>query len=958
MTTNVFDRDRRLSPYLSPREAWALAIGTSVGWGSMVVTTNTYLAQAGLLGSLLGLAGGALIMLIMSRNYHYMTNSIPDAGGAYAFARETFGHDHGFLSAWFLALTYIAMLWANATALPLFAEYFLGDVFHFGFHYSVFGYEIYLGEALLSIAAIALTALLCSRSRRSTSRAMVGMSVLFIACILICFVGVMLRRDAVAFPSQPLFVPGRSPWMQVLRIVSISPWAYIGFENISHSAEEFRFPHRKTFRLLVAAVLIALALYAAILLISVSAWPGNYGSWLEYVQDSGTIPGIKGLPVFFATGHYLGNAGTALLMAALLALIFTSLIGNTIALSRLFLSMARDEILPQRLTVLNEKGIPYRAVWLIALVSLPIPFLGRAAIGWIVDVTTIGATLLFGFVSASTWKMARSRGDQLYRCTGLIGLMLMVGLGLYLLLFNLLSANSLEAETYFLFTLWSVFGFLFFLTLLRRDYTRKFGRSTVVWIALLLLVLFTSLIWMSQSYMASSRQAMEAVRLHYLGPDAPLSDMDEQMIQIQMGVLRQANVRSMLVVILLFCVSLGIHVLLQSKHAALEREKMRAEEGSRAKSQFLFNMSHDIRTPMNAIVGFTHLARQPDVTDAEKNAYLDKIEASGQQLLGIINDVLDMSRIENGKLDLTPAPMDLEQVFAEAKDLFAHQMREKGVAFDLVCDVRHPWVMCDRNRFNRVLLNLLSNAYKFTPSGGTVTVRMSERANCEYELIVKDTGIGMNADFVEHVFTPFERERTSTVSGIQGTGLGLSITRSIVEMMGGDIRVDSRPNEGTQFTVTLPLPAAEPPAQAAAEEGETSAVDFSTMRLLLVEDNPVNMEIAKMILSQSGFLLDTAEDGRAAVDIISGSQPGDYDCILMDIQMPVMNGYEATRAIRALPDPALSNIPIVAMTANVFQEDVQAARNAGMDGHIAKPLNVENMLRTLSRVLSKQTIES
>ena len=948
-------QQNKLGPYLSPAAAWAIALGTGIGWGALLITSNTYLAEAGPLGSILGILTGAVIMLIVSRNYHYMVNSIPDAGGAYAYAKETFGYDHGFLSAWFLALTYIAMFWANATSLPLFARYFLGGMFEFGFRYTIFGYEVYLGEALLSIAAIVLAALLCSRLKRGAARLAGVLTAVIIVGISVCFLAAAVGYDTARFSLSPAFLPGKSALSQILRIAVISPWAFIGFEGISHSVEEYTFPAKKTFRILAAAVGVLTVLYVFVLLLSVSAYPPQYASWLEYINDLPNIEGIDGLPAFYAARYYFGNAGLFLMILTMLALIGTSLIGNMIALSRLFYAMAKDEVIPARFSSLNAGGIPDKAVWLIAAASLPIPFLGRAAIGWIVDVTTIGATIIFGFVSASAWKMARSRGDRVERRTGLAGLVLMVGFALYLLLFNLLSASSMEAESYFLFTLWAVFGFIFFITLLKKDYAKKFGKSTVVWIALLLLVLFTSLIWMSQSTMDSTERAMNAVR-EFFGGTAELTPDGQAFMEREMDILRRDNVKSMFIVVLLFAISLGIHMLLQKKHEALEREKMRAEEGSRAKSQFLFNMSHDIRTPMNAIIGFTHLAKQPGATAEEKDEYLTKIESSGQQLLGIINDVLDMSRIENGKMELAPAPMDLTAAMREAQDVFTHQMAEKGIDFTVRCDgVRDTWVMCDKNRLNRVLLNLLSNAFKFTPAGGAVSAALTELSQSGgagvYELRVRDTGIGMSEEFLEHVFTPFERARTSTVSGIQGTGLGLSITKGIVDQMGGDIRVSSREGEGTEFAITLPLPIAEPPETREAEAPAAGELDFTQMRLLLVEDNAINMEIAKMILEQAGFMLDTAEDGRDALEIVSESKPGEYDAILMDIQMPVMNGYEATRAIRALDDPALASIPIIAMTAKVFQEDVQAARSAGMDDHIAKPLDVKKMMDTLTRVL-------
>ena len=381
-----------------------------------------------------------------------------------------------------------------------------------------------------------------------------------------------------------------------------------------------------------------------------------------------------------------------------------------------------------------------------------------------------------------------------------------------------------------------------------------------------------------------------------------------------------------------------------------------AERASRAKTEFLFNMSHDIRTPMNAIIGYTQLAQRPGVTAEQAQAYLQKIDSSSEHLLSLINDILEMSRIESGKLELEPVQTDLAHTVEDAWEMFAVQMREKKIRFTVdTSKVRDRWVLCDKNRLNRILLNLVSNAYKFTPEGGSVSVSLSqigtEDADGIYELRVRDNGIGMSREFAEKLFMPFERERTSTVSGIQGTGLGMSITKSIVELMHGTIRVDTAQGVGTEFIVTLRFPLTEENTLPEATETAGEAVDFSQKRVLLAEDNMINREIAVMVLSEAGFLVDTAENGRIAVDKAAAAEPGYYDVILMDIQMPVMDGYTAAREIRALENPALASIPIIAMTANAFQEDVNTAMEAGMNGHIAKPLDMEKMLRTLSEVL-------
>ena len=385
----------------------------------------------------------------------------------------------------------------------------------------------------------------------------------------------------------------------------------------------------------------------------------------------------------------------------------------------------------------------------------------------------------------------------------------------------------------------------------------------------------------------------------------------------------------------------------------LEAKLSAAEEASKAKSFFLSNMSHDIRTPLNAIIGYTTLANQEGVTYEEKSEYIDKIGLASHQLLDIVNDVLDMSRIESGKFALEPTCVDLESCAREVGDLVRVQMEAKKIELSVSCDVSHKWVMCDKVMLDRALMNLLCNAGKFTEENGSVSLQLTELAGGDgtgsYEIRIKDTGIGMSPEFAERLFMPFERERTSTVSRIQGTGLGLAITKSIVDMMGGNITVRTEKGKGTEFTVTIGFPLAEPQEEICSCAGEE--LSFEGMRALLVEDNMINMEIAQMLLEQAGFLIETAENGKIALEMTEASKPGYYDVILMDIQMPVMDGYTAAKAIRGLPDAGLAGIPIIAMTANAFQEDIKKAVEAGMNGHIAKPLDIPDMKATLQQVL-------
>ena len=533
------------------------------------------------------------------------------------------------------------------------------------------------------------------------------------------------------------------------------------------------------------------------------------------------------------------------------------------------------------------------------------------------------------------------------------------------------------------------------------------------------------------------------------------------------------------------------------ERAVLEEKLHKAEAAERAKTTFLSNMSHDIRTPMNAIIGFTTLAEANIDNPDRVQEYLRKIMSSSNHLLSLINDVLDMSRIESGKLNIEEKECAISDIFRDMRNIIQTQMHAKQLNFFMdTVDVIDEEIWCDKLHVNQVLLNLLSNAIKFTPAGGSVSLTIRQKPGApkgygSYEIRVKDTGIGMSREFAQHIFEPFERERNSTVSGIQGTGLGMAITKSIVDAMGGTIQVISEQGKGTEFIIdldfrlcsgskkvesirellglralvvddsfstcdsvtkmltqigmraewTLHGKEAVVRARQAVEMGDrfyayiidwalpdlsglevvrqvralagsevpiivVTAYDLTAIedearkagvtafcakpiflselrdtlaaaigradlapvrsgadwraagdrqgaRILLVEDNELNREIAQELLTESGFEVDTAGDGTEAVSKVETSQPGQYALILMDIQMPVMNGYEAAKAIRGLSDPAVANIPIVAMTANAFEEDRRAALEAGMNDHVPKPISVERLLSVINGLLRK-----
>ena len=477
--------------------------------------------------------------------------------------------------------------------------------------------------------------------------------------------------------------------------------------------------------------------------------------------------------------------------------------------------------------------------------------------------------------------------------------------------------------------------------------------------------------WMCQAGLHAAREAcgnvagyfgmqLEAATGHARGQEAArdLRETERQMQKVADRLVAKQLVQGCVVL----CALWLLYGIFRSMHACerlLEMKQMRAEERCRARHAFLFHMSHDLRTPMNAIIGYANLARSRCAPAGELRGYLDKIGDASQHLLALINDTLEMSRLENGRIELMPVDTDLRASVEEICALFAGQLEAKGVRLEVDCtELAQPFVKCDDSHFRRMVLNLVGNACKFTQAG-CVSVRLAQTGSGEgtgeYELTVRDTGLGMAPEFAARVFEPFERERSSTQSGQQGTGLGLAITRNIAELMGGAIAVESAPGKGSCFTLRVPFPYSRPPEQAgpAAGHGIHCDMDFKGMRILLAEDNAINREISEMILHDAGFEVDAVVNGKEAVDRVAGSRPGHYDAVLMDIQMPVMNGYDAARAIRALADQALSAIPIVAVTANAMPEDVGQARRCGMNGHIAKPIDIELLLATLDRVLAR-----
>ena len=395
----------------------------------------------------------------------------------------------------------------------------------------------------------------------------------------------------------------------------------------------------------------------------------------------------------------------------------------------------------------------------------------------------------------------------------------------------------------------------------------------------------------------------------------------------------------------------------QKLNAKLQVAVENAESANHAKSTFLFNMSHDIRTPMNAIIGYADLASRHLDDPAKLKNYMENIQVCGQNLLMLLNNVLDLARIENDKTEMEYSVSDIEKDFRNCVAMFRNQADSKGQTLTVTTQLQYPYIYADIPHLTEICTNLVSNAVKYTGAGGTIRCNVTQKPGkkedwCDTVVTVADNGIGMSQEFQKHIFEPFERERTSTVSKVEGSGIGMGIVKKLVGLMGGTVEVESRIGVGSTFTVTIPCRiASEDETQAKRETNPSDQKCLCGTRILLTEDNDLNAEIATELLQEEGCTVDRAKDGVECVDMLEKAANGTYQLILMDIQMPVMNGYDAARKIRGLDDPQKANIPIIAMTANAFTEDRQVALDAGMNDHIAKPINMNVLVPTLRKYL-------
>ncbi|MBQ7739001.1 MAG: amino acid permease [Desulfovibrionaceae bacterium] len=1095
----------------SPLSIWAMSFGCCVGWGAFVLPGTTFLPIAGPVGSSLALIFGAIALLIIALNYHFMAQHSSSSGGAFTYVRSILGSDHGFLCGWFLWLVYAAIIWANASAFTILIRQFFGTFLQFGFHYNLAGYDIYLGEILFNIAIIIGFLSLCMYRNKFAIKLNTILAIILLLATSICFI--LINGNVSNFAQfDPPFVPDRNIFGQIINCMTLAPWAFVGFEAVSNVVPEMKTDRKYLFILMLASLMTAAIVYSLLIFVASTPMEG-LADWKTYSEGVGpdvssTKTQMVSMTVIKSVSHYLGPTGIKILALAVLAAVGTGVLGFSLALSRLTAAAADDGFLPAWFGVRNAENVPTNAFLFIIGSAILISFTGRTAIGWIVDLNNICATIVYAYVSIAAFLKAKEVDNLFYKIFGILGIILAFAFCLFNFTPSLWSITVLSTESYFIFATWGILGFAFFLYLFTKDHTEKFGKSTFVWSAIFFLVFGSSVMWMRQDVHNSMITTINKVTdfydqqlkkydpEHYL--ESSLNNLDKNsVLSTEIDSFSQEVIKHTIIQLFMISVCIAIlfriYSLMNLRRQKVELEKIKAEEVSRSKSTFLSNMSHDIRTPMNAIIGFTDLALTK--TDLEViYEYLNKIKLSSNHLLSLINDVLEMSRIESGRVELQESNVSIPEILHNLNAIIIGQIESKQQTLELnVINVRDENIKCDKLRLNQVLLNLLSNAIKYTQTGGKieVTIKQINRKKdlATYEISVKDNGLGMSKEFAAKIFTAFERENTSTVNKIQGTGLGMAITKHLVDLMHGTINLTTEKGHGSEFLLSFTFPVADSGTdnyvspqinglhilvadddygscdaltgmlkemgarvewtmsgkeailrcQDAAKRHEAfdvclidwkmpdisginvaqqitssaadkkpaiilitaydwlnvkeeamqagiktfcnkpifaselqesllnalnlhhqsrqedvssaQARDFKGTRVLLVDDIDVNREIAQTMLEMNGFVVEEAENGQVALDKVAEAAPGYYDVILMDMQMPVMNGIDSTKAIRALADPKKASVPIIAMTANAFDEDKKTALDAGMNAHIAKPIDVATVLKTLAEII-------
>ena len=492
--------------------ALALSIGTAIGWGSFVVTSSSFLSKAGPLGSSIAIIIGMVIMLVIAYNYHYLMNKYPDSnGGIYTFAKKVLGGDHAFLASWFLIITYSAILWANVSSISLFARYIFGNTFQFGFHYTIGGYEIYFGEILLSSFFLFLITGICLLRKRIFSSIQSILVVIFVILIVFGFIVSTIMHQGGINSYKPNFAPvENNNYIQIISVIGMMPWAFIGFESISHSSKDFSFNHKHVFKIFASSIIISALIYVLLCMISISTFPSEYANWYEYLQSSSSLSGLDGIPVFYVIHRYLGTFGIVMFVIALMAIIITSIIGNTIALSNLMHSMSEDGVMPSLFSNKDRNNNPRNCIIFASILAFIMLFFGRVLIGWIVDVNTFCGIIVFTYISIITIYESCNdkRGAKDSFACGIIGLILCILFAIFVIANDIINSDYLSTESFVIFLIWAFIGFTYYGFLLKKDQKKLLGNSMIALFGLFVLIIYAVGTWIFKTVTSNNVKAI------------------------------------------------------------------------------------------------------------------------------------------------------------------------------------------------------------------------------------------------------------------------------------------------------------------------------------------------------------------------------------------------------------------------------------------------------------------
>nr|MCR4611136.1 amino acid permease [Lachnospiraceae bacterium] len=622
--------------------AWAYAFGCAVGWGAFMMPGDIFLPKAGPLGALIGILIASLIMFFVGQSTFYMAKTYPEDAGVHVYISRILGHDHGFLSAWSILLAYISVLWSNSTAIILLIRSVWGSVLQFGFHYKIAGYDVYFGEILLSAIIIVFFAVVAIFGKKFVRVLHIILALVHIIFVIVLFIGVFAggrHSDTFGFANVDVSEP-----LQVFNIVMLAPWMYVGFEAFMYMFNSGgRKPHNAD-KVTVISIITIAAAYILPMLIPVFGLPDGYSSWDAFIaaSSSETVSGLFASPVFYSTYYVLGKKGLYLLLVCILCAISTSIFGSYRALGRLLTSMSEEKLMPKCVGKKYKNGEPIVGILIVMAVSLIIPLTGRTALGWMIDITTITATIVYVYSMISVLKLIKNDPNSKpgFKVVPILGMVLAGTSFLFLLIPNILSETKIATESYLILFIWSILGVAYYMYVYRKDKENKYGQTPIMWIFMSFIIMFSSVMWIRQRNVDEISAGQRST---------------ESLIDL----IGKNSLIQMIVVILVLVALYSLFNILFKRQKEADKKAVEMESKSEAKTAFLFNMSHDIRTPMNAILGFTDLALIDPADEEKVRDYLGKIKSSSNHLLTLINDMLEMSRIESGKVEINELPEDL-----------------------------------------------------------------------------------------------------------------------------------------------------------------------------------------------------------------------------------------------------------------------------------------------------------